>query len=167
MGVFVYNSRIELDRMAVMSRTESEFWKNHLRTGFRKSGVRFQRFEDSLSEGIPDLCVFINGKTIWIELKNKRLPVRKTTKIKVGLRPLQRVWQLKRRKDGIPVFTLTRFLRGEDLEYYTLHDSSVVDELYYGETESVLKSIGIVLHSIDDIVSCLHKGCLREGLNDG
>jgi len=107
--------------------SESAFWKS-LKTTLKKENVTHQRFEDMLSEGIPDLCLFVNKKTIWIELKYKKLPKRESTKIKVGIRPAQRIWIRKAKKVNIPCFVLTKFDNGDIL----FHKSDFIDGLYFG-----------------------------------
>lgn len=103
-----------------------------------------------LSEGIPDLCIFINKKTIWIELKYKKLPVRATTNVKVGIRPAQRIWHRKASRQGISCFVLTKLENGDIL----LHSSyEHIDDLYNGMiTEDLYKSSIVNTKSNKDII---------------
>ena len=46
--------------------SERGMWRT-MREGIK--GVEYQRFEDKFSKGIPDLALFDDGGTTWIELK--------------------------------------------------------------------------------------------------
>jgi len=133
---------------------ESKFW-HRLRKVLKSNHIRFQRFEDSLSEGIPDLCLFINGKTVWIELKCKKLPKRPTTIVKVGLRPLQRIWARQRRKDKVDVFTLSLCIDQFGNEEILLHHNDIVDEIYEGMVYEELRKCGLTCTSEQIIIDNL------------
>lgn len=63
--------------------------------------IDIQRIEDKLMTGIPDVNCCWRGKEFWLEGKNlDELPVRDTTKVKVGLRQDQLTWLLRRRESG-------------------------------------------------------------------
>jgi len=142
--------------------TESKFWYR-FRKVLKSNGIRFQRFEDSLSEGIPDLCLFINGKTVWVELKCKKLPKRPTTIVKVGLRPLQRIWARQRRKDKIAVFTVSLLLHGNGNEEIMVHSNEVVDELYSGMVYKRLEFTGTKCKNEKELVELFKK---RTGVKE-
>jgi len=130
-----------------MINSEKTFWKS-IKISLKRENIIFQRFEDMLSEGIPDLCVFVNGETVWIELKYKKLPVRKSTKIKVGLRPAQRVWLHKANNSNIKSYIMTMLDNGVVM----LHSSCYASILYDGLDMEKLNEVACVASSINDCI---------------
>jgi len=56
-------------------RTESNFSQALIRQ-LKKHKIPHQRIEATTGSGIPDLCVFFEGETIWLELKAKTYRIR-------------------------------------------------------------------------------------------
>jgi hypothetical protein len=59
------------------------------------SGAQWQRIEDSLSVGVPDIYCCISGISSWIEAKYvdpDKLPKRPDTPVRIGLKPEQALW---------------------------------------------------------------------------
>jgi len=128
--------------------SEAAFWKS-LKKTLKGERIQFQRFEDMLSEGIPDSCFFINSVTQWVELKYKKLPKRETTIIKVGIRPAQRIWHRKAIACNINCFILTKLDNGDVL----LHSSKYIDELYFGVLKSDLYNNALIVGNNIDIIN--------------
>jgi hypothetical protein len=58
-------------------------------------GAQWQRIEDSLSVGVPDIYCCYCGVSCWIEAKYvdpDKLPKRPDTPVRIGLQPEQAVW---------------------------------------------------------------------------
>lgn len=90
--------------------------------------AHYQRFEDSLSPGIPDANWCFGGTEVWLEGKHvKAYPKRGSTLIKVGLRAEQRVWIKQRYAAGGHVFVWVRCPDG----WYAF-GSAHIDALFYG-----------------------------------
>jgi hypothetical protein len=67
------------------------------------------RIESSAGNGVPDVSVGMPKKHLWIELKNiVAWPKRNTTKIKLPLRPEQRLWIATRGKISGNVWVICR-----------------------------------------------------------
>lgn len=56
-------------------KTESHFSK-HICQQLKKQGIPHQRLEVTTGAGVPDLCIFYKGETIWLELKSKTYTLR-------------------------------------------------------------------------------------------
>ncbi len=59
------------------------------------SAAKWQRIEDSLSVGVPDIFCCVRGVNCWIEAKYvdpDDLPKRSSTPVRIGLRPEQALW---------------------------------------------------------------------------
>lgn len=71
---------------------ESTLWQ-YLRNGLKNYPVHLTRIESSAGNGVPDVSVGITGKNLWVELKYIReWPKRPATKVKLPLRPEQKLW---------------------------------------------------------------------------
>jgi len=141
-----------------MITSERAFWKK-IKAELNSRKIGYQRFEDMLSEGIPDLCVFVGGSTVWIELKYKKLPKRPTTKIKVGLRPAQRVWLTKASRRGIESYVLTLLSDGNTV----LHEAGNCAALYEGRCIKELYEIASASGSIKDAVDFIKNKSRNKG----
>ena len=75
--------------------SEDAMWGT-MRDKLNKLGAHYQRFEDKLAEGIPDVNVKLPGVEVerWVELKHiSGWPKRENTLVTPGdLRPAQVVW---------------------------------------------------------------------------
>lgn len=103
--------------------SEQSFWRSIERVlksmrdeRFSRDGcddqVHWQRFEDKFGHGIPDLNICVDGREVWIELKQlDRLPVRDTTRVRVGLRSDQALWLRRRIKSGGRAFVVAKIGR--------------------------------------------------------
>ena len=81
------------------------------------------RIESSAGNGVPDVCYSLPGKHVWIELKYiKAWPVRATTKVKLPLRPEQKLWISVRGKMSGNVWV---FIRIYDTFYLLNHDQAI------------------------------------------
>ena len=79
--------------------SEANLWKQ-LRENLKDCDL--QRLESGMtSRGIPDVNGCCDGKEFWIELKY-------TKTNKVGIRPEQVAWMLRRRKNGGRTFILVK-----------------------------------------------------------
>lgn len=83
-----------------------------LRKKFRESfpGCHWQRLEDSITAGIPDVTVSLGQAwgEWWIELKEFGLPVRPQTPVKIGLKPHQALWLSDAQRAGRKVCVCAR-----------------------------------------------------------
>lgn len=73
--------------------SEKQTWRN-LKKGLDYiKGIQYQRFEDALSCGIPDLMVCAYGRTTFVELKQRDgFPKRGSTPIRLDYRRNQFTW---------------------------------------------------------------------------
>lgn len=90
----------------------------------------WQRFEDKLSVGIPDVNAIANGVEWWLELKQMdAMPPRR---IDIGLRPEQKVWLQRSARVGRRVAVLVA-IKGHG--YYFLPPMSIwvksIDVAYF------------------------------------
>jgi len=131
--------------------TESQFWKE-IRKCLNRRKYGFQRVEDRYSQGVPDLCIFVNGRTVWVELKKKDLPKRDTTKIKLGIRDRQRMWHEKRLVDEVEVLVVSMCEKDDMEPFYLCSDNSKIGILHEGCLLSELIEISEMFESIDDLV---------------
>jgi len=112
-----------------------------LREWFRSISPRtthYQRIEDKLSAGIPDVNVCYEGVECWVELKSIKYPSNKHKPLNIGLRAAQKGWIHKRAISGGSVFILLQLCRepvGSGFYTYSrlLLPSDVVTEVW-GET---------------------------------
>lgn len=58
------------------------------------------RIESSTSNGAPDINACKNGREVWIEQKQIKMPKKKDTKIKPNIRASQVIWGVQRRRAG-------------------------------------------------------------------
>lgn len=68
-----------------------------------KPNAHWQRFEDSLQSGIPDINVCYYGEEYWLEAKLmevEKLPKKSTTPIRIGLSAEQACWLEERAAAG-------------------------------------------------------------------
>lgn len=71
--------------------TESDFWK-YIRQGLT-GRAHLTRIESSAGNGVPDVSIGLPKRNAWIELKYIRYwPKRPSTKLRLPLRPEQRLW---------------------------------------------------------------------------
>jgi hypothetical protein len=79
-----------------------------LKRGVQGLGL-FERVENLLADGMPDVNFVTNRVEGWIELKwVEKWPVKASSVVKVGVKPGQRVWWKKRREMGSNVFVFVR-----------------------------------------------------------
>ena len=64
--------------------------------------AHWQRIENSVGVGCPDVNVCLKGKEVWIELKEGR--VNKQGRVCIKVRPAQRAWVMRRLRSGGNVF---------------------------------------------------------------
>jgi hypothetical protein len=76
----------------------------------RWPGAHWQRLEDALSVGVPDITVMIPGLgELWIEAKEvDALPKRPATPIRCGLKKEQKIWLEAAQKAGREVCVMVR-----------------------------------------------------------
>jgi len=74
----------------------------------RRFGAHVQRLEDKMSVGIPDINVAMQGKEVWLELKEFKWPKRANTPVRVPLRPFQVSWIRERTLVGGIVYIVAR-----------------------------------------------------------
>jgi len=102
--------------------------RGNIKTVFPRA--HFQRFEDSMSVGIPDANFCWDGHEVWLEAKKvKAYPKRDTSKVVGGLSFEQRAWLLKREASGGRVYVWCRAPDG-----WYLFKSSQFRELVVGMT---------------------------------
>jgi hypothetical protein len=71
--------------------------------------THLQRIEDALSTGIPDLNFCFDSIEVWIEVKYlAKLPVKRLTPVKIGLKQPQALWLSKRNRCGGNAFIVVR-----------------------------------------------------------
>lgn len=89
--------------------SEQRLW-HRIRSMLKSMGADYQRHEDVLSPGIPDISYALHGVDGWIELKY-RPAWPKRAKLKL-LDPAQSIWHVKRGLKGSgSVFTLAQIGR--------------------------------------------------------
>jgi hypothetical protein len=76
-------------------KTEAQFSK-HICQQLKKHGIPHQRLEVTTGAGVPDLCIFYKGETIWLELKSKTY----------ALRAEQVVFAKRAAQQGVQTFSL-------------------------------------------------------------
>lgn len=89
--------------------SESSFW-NLLRTKIGMVG-HFERVENAVGDGTPDVSYCISGVEGWIELKSRtKAPARTTTSVFIekGLRDSQVGWAKTRLRHGGNIWILAR-----------------------------------------------------------
>ena len=80
--------------------SEKQTWRNLKVALDKMQGLHYQRFEDALAVGVPDLMICKN-KTIFVELKQRdRFPVRSTTHVRLGFKSAQYLWLCAHQKAG-------------------------------------------------------------------
>jgi hypothetical protein len=98
-------------------------------------GAHWQRFEDSLSVGIPDINICYKGKEVWIEAKQfdeSKLPKRERTPVRIGLSAEQCLWLTQRRMAGGHVAVLLKLGRTWYLfrrNFEALRDGMILEDL--------------------------------------
>ena len=96
--------------------------------------AHWQRLESHAEPGIPDVNVGIPGLgEWWVEVKHlAELPVRETTKVKIGLRAAQPMWLTKRKLAGGRVIIFAKvdntFMAFDD-RFRDLYDGLTLQEL--------------------------------------
>ena len=84
---------------------ESNLWKSNLKPHLDRTDdkIFYQRIEDALSCGIPDVYLSVHGKGGWYELKYlKAFPSRLMTNVRLDYRANQYTWgSLYKRSGGI------------------------------------------------------------------
>lgn len=81
----------------------------------RPKGIRIERVENVVSDGTPDVMLFVPGATVWVELKAPLRPKRATTRLLggEGLRQSQLNWMLEATQYQIPAYVLIRDNSGD------------------------------------------------------
>lgn len=133
--------------------SEKQTWRN-LRKAFeaRPEIIHVQRFEDSLSRGIPDLMACVNGVTTFIELKQlDAFPARPLTPIRFGLSAAQRIWILEHQRAGGNAVLVTQIGR----EYFIINDITRI-KVTQDELRRVSTCFKNSLECVDHIVRGLH-----------
>lgn len=90
----------------------------------RYPGGHWQRIEDGLQAGIPDINFIVPGacREVWVEAKQldeNKIPKRDTTTIKLGLKVEQRLWLEQRQRAGGRVLVVAKIGR----EWFVFNDS--------------------------------------------
>lgn len=84
--------------------SEASFWRSCKKELDRRKNagdkIHYQRFEDSMTGGIPDLNICFGGVETWVELKAVEWPKRPTTPVRLGLRTDQSLWLNGRQRNG-------------------------------------------------------------------
>lgn len=95
--------------------TESTLWR-YLKTGMTGKWLA-TRIESCAGNGVPDVAYTVKNKHGWMELKYiKEWPKRESTKIKLPLRPEQKLWIATRGKLADGVWVMCKI----DNDYYLL-----------------------------------------------
>jgi len=102
--------------------SETNTWSNIKKHLDGVLSIFYQRIEDALSVGIPDLYLAVNGRGGWYELKQlDAFPARMTTPVRLDYRPNQATWAERYARTGGVVGLVTQV--GRD---YFLHDDIYV-----------------------------------------
>lgn len=111
---------------------ESNTWSSNLKPHLdRAEGVFYQRIEDALAVGIPDVFLGVHGAGAWYELKYLRaFPKRDRTPVRLDYRNNQFTWAMEWIRTGGQYGLITQVGR----EYF-LHDRpedlrEIVDETF-------------------------------------
>jgi len=98
--------------------SEKQTWQNLKWAIDKVKGIHYQRIEDALTAGIPDLMLCYQGKVIFVELKQRdAFPKRPATPVRIGFKPAQYLWITKHQKAGGKAVMLSQVGR----DYY-LHE---------------------------------------------
>lgn len=105
-----------------------------------KHAIHIVRVENMVAVGTLDANICMFGKEFWMEGKHiEYLPVKPTTKIKVGLRPDQAVFATRRLLCGSPCWLWCRVSRGRpgsdgSIGWYLfrLDSQDIIDKLQLG-----------------------------------
>jgi penicillin-binding protein-related factor A (putative recombinase) len=125
-----------------MMGSEKQTWRNVKRfLDETPRTLHYQRIEDKLQTGIPDLNLAYHGHECWIEMKYlESFPKRRSTPIRIGLTKEQALWLKRRAAVGGSVFVLVQIAR----EYYMfwIRDALLVDQLQAGIDIDLFKQKG-------------------------
>lgn len=101
--------------------SEAALW-NTFRERLNELGnaCHYQRFEDSISEGIPDVNVCVGGNELWYEMKFlPEWPKRESTGVKIKFQPGQVPWLTLGERAGRECYVLLRVGKTEYLLFNT------------------------------------------------
>lgn len=119
--------------------SESNLWA-YIRNRFRTIG-EFERVENSISAGMPDVNYCINSVDGWIELKYvARWPIRDRI-VKVGMRGSQYAWFRKRIRRCKPRHNFLLAQVGSDYLLFRVNNLIILELLYHGCTKAQLIEI--------------------------
>lgn len=131
--------------------SERQTWRNLKKRLDETPGIHYQRFEDALSNGIPDLMVCHAGKTTFIELKHAdTFPARAETPVRLDYRADQFAWAKRHAAAGGRVILLAQV----SSHYY------IFDEIY-----SMCNVHRARLNREDFVASSAHCKSVHEAIN--
>lgn len=111
--------------------SEAQTWRNLKKHFDTIKKMKYQRFEDALSCGIPDLMFCHKGRTVFVELKHlDAFPKRASTPVRLDYRRNQWLWAKDYHEAGGAVLLLAQVGRA----YYAFDDLHVMfnvcEEIY-------------------------------------
>jgi hypothetical protein len=139
-----------------------------LRKAYQRSFPRghWQRLEDAFAVGLPDVNVHVPGYgDLWIEVKNvteDRLPKRRSTPVRPGLRPEQVIWLHKAQDAGRIVCVL---IRVPGLWLWFVKDFRFIEDLSF---EGLVDSATYASREIDIVLAFgrIMEAALHNGSDD-